>query len=706
LNNALIHYWKTGSHYRQPQDKLTFISQAQAKSGIITLQPPTPTTQYIWIAPFVLTNEQNQHFVPLLLPGMYQKGNIALPTTPLLPWFADNLVQDFQDWCLNVFFDEEQVCTFSTWQAYYEACIEMLDLQNLKEKGWNLLPQSAYFWQVSSEKPFSPLLRNYACIEIKEEAIEEESFDEERHLFCASNGNRPRLTQNEIDCVMKALSLPKGHCLAIETPCGSNQESLIDAIAGSKMAHALVNGAALPTIYRLSKDNLKVFMSAESILLDKLIECYQDLLSGINLEEKRAIAKDQEDALDEEIALLQSHDECEEKKLEEVYAAQQAVSKQKKSFKQRWLSIFHKPSCEHSEKIRQIKVQRTKIHQQLVEVIEQKSLYRQADQHWREWCDRHAVTPSADAQQIMAQKLFSLLDSQWENIEGLGSDSKGDHILIIEEADQRLPCEMIAWLEEVDCAIFMGNPQEYYQGSRLDSMVCQQLLAASQVDSDEYYDDLHYKGMLLSTGNAWQVAFHNQFYRTPSVLYEVDSKHPAIVAYCNLFHRKKLQSNNFINNDVQYEGIHLLPVEGQHYSQQGEDVNPTEAKAIFDLVQSWQAWLKGETIAIVSFFPHQVMLLQKLFREVQYPVNVIAYQDLSEQCWDYVLFSTVLTKADPRPYIFDQNDTFFYSLTVRAKRGLWIAGQKALFNPKMHSPSGKLAKQQLEQLHLEQLYVL
>ena len=177
---------------------------------------------------------------------------------------------------------------------------------------------------------------------------------------------------------MHVLICEKENFLAIETPIGSNAPSLIDAIASSKSVYALAHDYPLTQIYLLKGENLENFTFNQFSDKDKLMDLYQEMMSGLNLADKLNHAKEKEEALEAQIASFQLQDEALEKRLDSIYQENQA---QKKTFKERWQAFFKGQSNQLSETIRQIKVERTKIHQQLVELVDKKSNYRLASQH-------------------------------------------------------------------------------------------------------------------------------------------------------------------------------------------------------------------------------------------------------------------------------------------------------------------------------------
>lgn len=710
---ALIKYWEASSYYRQPNNQtLLPISCEQAKTGNVSLELPSAGVSQLWVAPFVFFNHAQSFYVPILLPACYKQEGLQLSDPPLLPWIDPSLnipEHDFNHWCLNHFFDENQTCMFMRWEDFYDASVALLNQSTnwqalLESKGWKLLPKSAYFWQLPMNKRLSPLLTRYATIE-ELPSIALSEMTENTHLFCGENPEKSFLSQNDYETVIKALMLPKENCLAIETPWGANKEGIIDAIASSKLIYAAVQSYPLPEIYLLAPTKEDKFKNPQTCVIESLIDLYQNMLSGLHLAEKLLVAKEKENCLDEEIAFLQSQDEEAEKRLESILQEQREAAKNKKTIKQKWQQWFQKNACPFGAAIHQIKDERAKTHQKLAELIEQKSIYKQGKQYWKEWCKTQEITDPSKAQQIIARKMFSMAGGAWKKIQHFShlgfslyqwktelKSSRGERLLMIEEAHRLSAIHVLPLLQKMDHAIFMGNPQEYYRGRHLDPITDQQLLLEHGLFNEDLYDDLNYKGMLLSTGDAWRIAFCNRAYDEVCLLRDLEPRHPVLMAYCNTFHQGKLVSQPFEEKDPAEEGLHFLPVKSHSHPQNNQRVNPIEAKVIHDNLLAFGDKFSQEALIIVTLYQAQVLLLQRVLRSTYPEIKIYTYDKLPDRCWDTIIFSTVLTSRDPRPYVFDQNDTFFYSLAARARRGLWVVGDEALYDPKMHSPSGKLAK--------------
>lgn len=723
--SALLDYWHEG----QWRCNFNHLPLSETISSDLLFAPLNEIAKtksgLVWVAPIVFQNVNQEKWIPLWLPAQSEQGVLKLRETPTLPWIPlsqfKSSVHDFNEWCLNEFYNEDRTCAFKTWDAFYVASIALLDQLSegewqvqLQAKGFVRLEQAAFFEQGKNDLIINPLLQRYIQIDDVEPnvVLEDELIKENAHLFCGMDPNHNALSNNDYEIVIQALTLPKGSLLAIETPWGSNKESVLEAIVASKQIYALAHGHEVPKVYRLARvgTNLSLLEHIFSKHPDQelIVHTYQDMVSGINLAERLLSAKEKEQTIDEEIALLQTQDEAAEKQVEILLAQQRDSRKVRKTLKQRWQELFNAKACPLSDNIRQLKVQRTKLHRQLVEAVEEKVAYRQAQQYWNEWCSAQKIPINNPhdysehvklAQQIMACRLLSLTGSCWRSVSHI---HEGAELLIIENANQLRPQQIFSFLSKVKVAIFMGNPQNFRFEEVVDAITDEQLLAGYPCLDEETYEQLQYKGMLLTTGSALTVALANSSiqsyteygeWRANCMLYEIEPRHPELVKFCNLFHSSKLVANStLIKLDSELGGVNFLPVNGHSHPQGLERVNPMEVKAIQNWIEKNLVLLENKTIVVITLYQSQADLVKQVFKEIGLNVEVYSIYDLPDKCWDYVVFSSALTARDPRPYLFDQNDTFFYSLIARAQLGAWVVGDSALFNPKMHSPSGKLAK--------------
>lgn len=720
---ALLEYWQEGEWRSQfntlpiPSDKIKNLiscSKESLPSGQLSL---ACESGQIWVAPIVYQNKNKEYWIPLWIPAFYEKGHLNLTATPLFPWFVENTFDNeaFVEWCLDTCLTEDKKYSFESWAAFYEATLLLLKEGN--KEGYELKDECVItppFTQIA----VNDLLARYMQMEESfPMAFDEVEFKENAHLFCATSSTSS-LTKNEYELVMQALLLNHGEFLGIKATRGSNKEAVIDAIAASKSVHAMLNEKALPVIYRLAPTSHEVLIKNEKHIdadKDKIHQQYKDMITGLNLAERVLCATENEFAMDEKIAQLQNEDESIEQKLDAFIDKQRDLQKVN-SLKDRWQKWFNKKEDPISESIRQCKVKRTKIHQQLVEAVEEKMSFRQAYQYWKEWYESHDMGfPTFDleadirtshqkiAHQIYLNaksalyevnpsekevypgwSLYQWCQQGWANVERIGVQSD---MLIIDCAHRLYPQQVFTLLSKAQMALFFGDPLEYPQTECVDGLTDEQLLLANGLEDDDYLDDLQYKGMRLSNGNAHTISVANAS-RESMILYEVECKNLNLLDFINGFRNYKCVSLKEISEENPLDGLHFLETEGHNHQQVDGIVNPMEARAIQQWLEKNASMLEGKTIAVMTPHDAQASLIQKNMPSV----STYTLSNLPDKMWDYVIFSTVFTTKDQRPYVFDQKETFFYSVVSHARRGVWIVGERALYNPKTHSPSGKLAK--------------
>jgi hypothetical protein len=138
--------------------------------------------------------------------------------------------------------------------------------------------------------------------------------------------------------------------------------------------------------------------------------------------------------------------------------------------------------------------------------------------------------------------------------------------------------------------------------------------------------------------------------------------------------------------------LHALNEPGESKSAGNALINEQEATKI-------ATWLKtdilskelSQTAIITPFIMQKELIVAKLKAQNIY-CEVLTFCELTEKQWSNIVFSPVYTQKDQRPFIFDQGEQLLYSITIRALHHLWVIGDLSIFDPKMHSPSGNLAK--------------
>lgn len=627
----VLSYWQQGLWRNQYNDlplkavlPTSAVSRSEIASGMLS---SSLSSKNIWIAPFVFENIQNnmQSWIPIWLPAKIEAGCLDLTDALTLPWIPASQFDVLQVWSpfsepLHVmddifsheFMTETHTLAYNNWQDFYQASLSLLN--QLSESQWQTRLEAAGF--ILAAKAFildnSPSVINPNTLLTQYATLEE---------------YEPRPVAEEMGALETVLALEAGEFVAIKAPIGADKIHLIQSVIEQNKASS--------RFYLLTPHaaciNMTIPMQAVQIDPEILSLQIQD-----------------EEAEKELNALLQAQQECREKiKNRSIWVKLSEILGNKKSRSER--EAYEKLS----EQIRQCKVKRTKLHQQLVIMVD------------------IVAARKPLAAPIMPQNwelyTFTIVNQigRWEKTDTL---SEGV-FLWIDEANQLLPQQVVPFLARAQRAVFLGDNQDITPSPTMSALSETCDLTAHRFVDEETIEQLHYKGMLQSAGNAFTVALANNAYQsmTEYGMWASTLALPVVP-----------QTLSYL----------LVPVCGKSELQTQGLCNPIEAKAISDgLLKN-----KSTSTAIITPFYAQKVLLETYLAAAQIECVVFTLDALPHQTWDHIIFSPVYTHADRRPFIFDQGDHYFYSMRARAHKTFTIIGDSAIFDPKMHSPSGNIAK--------------
>lgn len=236
-------------------------------------------------------------------------------------------------------------------------------------------------------------------------------------------------------------------------------------------------------------------------------------------------------------------------------------------------------------------------------------------------------------------------------------------VVIIADAEYYFPHQIFPYLAFAHSAIFIGDPYAITPFPVITGYQDEGLLALTLLSDDGIQEEIHYRGMGIATGNALKVAMTHSLYGTHA---PTRSHLPKRIAF------------------VDQPGQSL---------QSG--ANPAQAA---DLAQ-WleEAISTGEIdqqeVIIVTLFKAQQRCLQAALSTIGLSNRVYTVTTLPTRRMPHVVFSTVYTMEDPRPFLLDTGEALWHQLESAAAEVLWIVGDADIFDPKCHSPTGKIAKQ-------------
>ncbi len=736
MHNAILNFWQNNL-WRSDVNQLSIPWQPYFElidKETITKAALQCHDSPLWIAPIVARRESdNRYWIPFFIPFVIQEGTLqvsskALPfmgmihfesllgqsafcgtaheldTSLRFEWLDENHQPIYQSWLAANTFIENLLNSLSDnqWQ------------QTMSQQGYNLIPQVILFPENKTLLENKPnlLTNTFATLfdfQAKNEFTLSDCFANTA-LLCAQSDAIP-FSQKAFMAAIHVMLLEPGELLGVKAPVGSNGEKWIEAIVNASILNTfLKNNDNQLSFYRLKGKQLSTFVFSLDLQRKEALEAIwstfqQGVEQGVALIDLIETINEQgEGETQDQIEQLQSEDEIYEKQLTRLLQLQKDyITKNQRSSLVSWLlrpkkipketlldiaKEIHEPEAINfdtlahilSERIRQTKVARTKIHQQLVDLVEENATYLGAKKRWSAWLDANVVLASkalTQEEQILAmqaffaQKIFSLgvVKGSWERVDTL----QACDLLIIENAQKLLASEVIPYLAHAQKAVFLGDNQDINAVPVLSSFPEEWELARYELTEEEIIEELQYKGMLLSNGTAFRVALANSAYQE---IYD----HGVQVAGLSI---------DTESPELEYHGMTAI---GDSRYQGKELVNESQAQIIVQWLTTGPLAKAHEQTAILTPFGAQKEFLLQKLKDKSISCEVLTFDELTGKRWHHVIFSPVYTAQNQRPFVFDQGENMIYSLQRRATQSVWVIGDLSIFDERMHSPSGNLAK--------------
>lgn len=699
----LLKYWLQGlwrnylNDFPLSAQKLSHFTWVDAQeielghfTSSLSLIPPSGK---VWIAPIIFEKDHS-YWIPLWLPATLNHTMLFVDDDPCrLPWipasqfesglsrlFNESLHQ-FDEWLRYECYDEEGHFIWQEWQELYYFTINFLDdlsggdwREELKQKGFSLLTKALIINEENlfslhkhisdplrcqiNQKTIQPTLNQYSQIEEYEAQplLEAGDLEAKADLICRTL-KKTTLTAELEQALIHAMSLENGHILAIQSPAGQCHSFIQSLIALLMVQEALAK-----------KTDLGIFLLTPNHTVNTLNQ-WLLLLEGAT----------KTPFLNPEIKALQIEDESAEKALNALLMQQHRLNYPSKThWFAHWFSqLFATKSSvqvqkikdDLSAKIRQIKVARTKLHQKLVDLVARDMDFSIAYKYWQSYFSETAAHPAQDIFSGWSLLRLSVREALvWEKIDTLPINAS---LMIINEANRLLPQQVAPFLAVAQKGLFLGDEQDLPPCLAISAFQEEKDLQTAQFLDEELIEQLHYKGLLPSIGNAMTVALKNNYWQELTSFGTWQST-------LTLANKK----------DISYE---IIPISGQSEKIGNGLCNPEEAKGLIEWLTKEIHQLTSNMVIVTSFLA-QKRILDNLLKQAAINIAVFVIDELPSHEWDRVIFSPVYSLNDSRPFIFDQGDYYFYSLIARTKKTFSIVGNRDLFNPKMHSPSGNLAK--------------
>jgi|GEM_PF-3623843 len=732
----IVRYWQEGLwqtiYNQQPLPKALVETawqclRAEVDTGQLQTAFPNEEEVAVWVAPLVFfkSHPKPEYWVPLWLPALLEKKRLTLPRDRSLPWVPASQFDTCQnglfqgeraavdDWLRYECLNEDNEFVWETWPEYVKACIDALDIFSeqpwrnvLIERGFEVMPQSMIWTQAAllgpslDENNLSPLLTQFSEIEEVEKSESEEGSLPFSALLCGSA--EKTLSEGTYEIVRSLLSLQDEALITLRTPMGSDKIGCLSTIIASKIVQQTLREQTLPKIALLTTDTENAVAllqtlkpGTQTISFAELKQAYTDYQQGLKHYQAVKTVAERES----ELTQLQLEDESLEKVLQGFFKKQDALKP--KSRLARFFQKFNRDkqkaaqSLMLSAKIRKCKTKRTNIHRKIVDVVEGINERRQDEKKWQAWLQHFLPGVPADIQSVQLAYSHQLLSStlaywqqqtstsDWLAINPSSEQAFFD-LLVIDEAQKKHPQQVAPYLANAKQALFLGDNKAHESMPAISPLAEERALAKHQLDDEEMTEQMHYKGMLLGTGNAFSVALANT--KVPMISLEAGCYHPQIAAFLG---EAKLST---LTEYVADEGLHFLNIAGYAEKRGHQLINELEGHTIVNWLINGPLAHKQHLIQIFTPFTAQQDFIQQQLRLAGVECAVYDFAHLPNQVGDYVVFSPVHTNACRRPFIFDRGDHHFYRMMTRTRRAFWIVGDRRIFDPKMHSPSGQMAK--------------
>ncbi|MGE3317696.1 MAG: hypothetical protein AB7I18_00200 [Candidatus Berkiella sp.] len=732
----IVRYWQEGLwqtiYNQQPLPKALLekawqCQQQEIKTGQLVTVLPAEGAVPVWVAPLVFykANPHPEYWVPLWLPASLEKQQLLLRHDKSLPWVPASQFDSCQngpfqgeraavdDWLRYECLNEDNELIWDNWPDCVKACMDALSIfsehpwqETLSANGFQVIsqsmiwPEATLFGAPSDEQTLSPLLKQFCELdEIDKLSLEEKGLGD-LDLFCGSA--KKELAHGTYQTISTLLALKDEPLLVLRTPIGSDKIGCLSTFIASKMVQHTLNTHRLPIIAFLTADTQNAALMLQSFIpsSEQVVTLEELKQAFVNYQQGLQYAKAAEDGQENEklLAELQFQDESLEKMLQGYFIKQDELKP--KSRLAQFLQKFHKDkqkaaqSLMLSEKIRKCKTKRTNIHRKIVKVVDSINDRRQYQVQWQTWLQQFlpdVATDIASVQLAFSHKLLMMTLAYWQQQNALrdwlvinpSCEQRFDYVLI-DEAQMKMPQQVAPYLANATQALFLGNNQEYETSPAISQLAEERALAKHQLDDEETIEQMHYKGMLIGTGNALTVALANT--RAPIMTLDAGLYHPQIAEYLG---EKQYESSIVFSAD---EGMHFLNIAGCVEKIGPAQRNELEAHTIVHWILNGPFKAKQHLIQVVTPFAAQQQFIRQQLQLVGVHCPVYDFAHLPNQVGEIVVFSPVYTHLCRRPFIFDRGEHHFYRMIARARRAFWIVGDKRIFDAKMHSPSGQLAK--------------
>jgi hypothetical protein len=684
-----------------------------------------------WVAPFVLQKGKDC-IIPLWVPLKFEAGRFRVNSKKLTPWVPSILClpsKALSPWISSGNHFNQLISVardnwsdkLPKWGEFYHRALTTLEEcartpwhHFFQRHGWEQKPARLFFESELNDGKDNSLAGNHKIIN-NNLKIDFKSL---------SGKSTANITEQDFNYLATCLSLDTDQIFAIHTQPGQSKDFISHIVASKVVKSSLTDFTPKVSVYSASQLEEMIINVPVVDTKTSLNDLLEDFNRGVQFLEDLSVNKNE--AISEIIATLKSKISKYQKQdadLEQELTKWQDIYRQcEKQMPHTWsekIKFVHKKKetarndlvqklCVNAnvpyekilysnlpQKIREIKVSRHKIHKHITILADKQCTKEGIVKKFYKWGSKYIKTidDGASIEKIifeiyssLGEKLFSAACAEYnkksipelpltkngfynvciekDNVKLIQSGVKHKDLLIVVNGHLIGEYELKQLQSEFDRIILLGNffSQDYYLPECSTSNPSAIQFAMN--DNDELPIKLQFETILKLNTNNQQSAYLNSL-ATNMLLYNFD---------------ENLTSNNSELNFINIQG--KSNISDMHYC------NIPEVEAIKKYVSQLEIDESKETLAIVTPFYEQCMLLQSSLPDIK----VYTPDTLPDHLFDCVIFSPVYDATDKRPYLFDEGSNMFYNIISHARNQLVIIGCKKIFDSKLNTASAILTK--------------
>ncbi len=643
------------------------------------------------------------------------------------------------------------------WQQYLARIYELFELIN---PSLFLMNQSSFQLQRFVSEPSSVEPKGLAKQLIKIPSFDDAISTGSTHPlevddFIASP-DIGKITSNFLEVALKVLQLPEGSVQTVEAPLASAIDSWLHTVVLSLAARHIGKLSALDIAVvgsseLVSELNQKQWLAKINLLFGKAFKKEEDAIEFLQARWQKEYdfqckatkafqltfdaAQNQHTIKHKQLVDWQKEDEQLELQLEAFTESLELWRvKSQKSWLSKILRLFTGETKDRLKaeflasrnislnwdetktlednlilKIRSLKVQRTKIHQQLMQLssdladmgsmlaIQKRCLERFPQLKHLNGIEatREILTSHGE---FATQCLKALLQSsstnvkiQWltlDQAEQWTEPKESFDWLFIAHGNTVSPISMQNILGASERVVILGDSKCQTTASVSVDVDCALAQHYQLVECEEELDDLQLYGQLLSQSSLYMIAKPHDFYQSfdptgilPIEALQLRDSYAPLPFVSYFTDHLKIKQNFHTHAGL----LQFIEVEEDFSAEFGWQ-NPSEVNA---LVEYYQAC--DHDCVILTLSLTQKVLIEKALAAKGLVAEVMLL-DACHRRTHTILFSPVYSSKAPRPHYLDCGDSPLYQLMSLAANQLIFFGDPLLLNVKSHSPMGGLSK--------------